>query len=151
MKHIYKYSILVIILVLNFFISPINKILNKEINLTSITYIFGKSLYDDITVSNEYVEVIDYYIDNDLLYIFPINGEIKLPISVSIMKIDKEVIEVVDNNIRYYIYNIDKKNKSLYQYVHANDVLGYTSDYYIIKCENIDYIVGKLIINYESI
>ena len=151
MKHIYKYSILVIILVLNFFISPINKILNTEINLTSITYIFGKSLYDDITVSNEYVEVIDYYIDNDLLYIFPINGEIKLPISVSIMKIDKEVIEVVDNNIRYYIYNIDKKNKSLYQYVHANDVLGYTSDYYIIKCENIDYIVGKLIINYESI
>ena len=136
---------------MNFFISPINKILNTEINLTSITYIFGKSLYDDITVSNEYVEVIDYYIDNDLLYIFPINGEIKLPISVSIMKIDKEVIEVVDNNIRYYIYNIDKKNKSLYQYVHANDVLGYTSDYYIIKCENIDYIVGKLIINYESI
>lgn len=151
MKLIYKYCILVLILILNFFISPINKILNKEINLTSITYIFGKSLYDDITVSNEYVEVIDYYIDNDLLYIFPINGEIKLPISVSIMKIDKEVIEVVDNNIRYYIYNIDKKNKSLYQYVHANDVLGYTSDYYIIKCENIDYIVGKLIINYESI
>ena len=151
MKLIYKYCILVLILILNFFISPINKILNKEINLTSITYIFGKSLYDDITVSNEYVEVIDYYIDNDLLYIFPINGEIKLPISVSIMKIDKEVIEVVDNNIRYYIYNIDKKNKSLYQYVYANDVLGYTSDYYIIKCENIDYIVGKLIINYESI
>ena len=151
MKLIYKYCILVLILILNFFISPINKILNKEINLTSITYIFGKSLYDDITVSNEYVEVIDYYIDNDLLYIFPINGEIKLPISVSIMKIDKEVIEVVDNNIRYYIYNIDKKNKSLYQYVHGNDVLGYTSDYYIIKCENIDYIVGKLIINYESI
>ena len=151
MKHIYKYSILVIILVLNFFISPINKILKTEINLTSITYIFGKSLYDDITVSNEYVEVIDYYIDNNLLYIFPINGEIKLPINVSIMKIDKEEIEVVDNNIRYYIYNIDKKNKSLYQYVHANDVLGYTSDYYIIKCENIDYIVGKLIINYESI
>ena len=151
MKLIYKYCILVLILILNFFISPINKILNKEINLTSITYIFGKSLYDDITVSNEYVEVIDYYIDNDLLYIFPINGEIKLPISVSIMKIDKEVIEVVDNNIRYYIYNIDKKNKSLYQYVHANDVLGYTSDCYIIKCENIDYIVGKLIINYESI
>ena len=151
MKLIYKYCILVLILILNFFISPINKILNKEINLTSITYIFGKSLYDDITVSNEYVEVIDYYIDNNLLYIFPINGEIKLPINVSIMKIDKEEIEVVDNNIRYYIYNIDKKNKSLYQYVHANDVLGYTSDYYIIKCENIDYIVGKLIINYESI
>lgn len=151
MKHLYKYSILLLIIFLNFFISPINKILNKEINLTGITYIFGKSLYDDITVSNEYVEVMDYYIDNNLLYIFPINGEIKLPINVSIMKIDKEQIEVVDNNVRYYIYNIDKKSKSLYQYVHANVILGYTSDYYIIKSDNLDYIVSKLIINYESV
>ena len=150
-KIIIKYSVLVVFILAYFFIMPINRFCNKEINLSLVNYVFGKSLYNDRAVVNDYTEVIDYYIENDFLYIFPIEGEVKLPMDVSIAKISSEVIEVIDTDSRYYIYNIDKRKKALYQYVYSNEILGYTDDYYIIKSNNIDYIAKKLIINYEAV
>ena len=151
MKKTIKYIALTVLLILYFVFEPVKRSLDFELNLMGINYIFGKSLYDEVMVDNKYVEVIDYYIENDYLYIFPINGEIKLPFNVSVNKIDGNCIEVVDNDTRYYLYNIDKRNKNLYQYVYANDVIGYTNDYFIIQSDNIEYIVSKLIINYESV
>ena len=146
-----KYLTLVVLLISYFGFDPIKKTLDFEINLMTINYVFGKSLYDDVMVDNQYIEVIDYYIEDNYLYIFPVNGEVKLPFNVSVYKISSNCMEVVDNDKRYYLYNINKRNKNLYQYVYANDILGYTDDFYIIYSNNIDYIVSKLIINYESI
>lgn len=150
-KKIIKYSLLFILLICNFLIKPINSILNKEINIANVNYIFGKSLYDDRVVNKEYTEVIDYYIEDGLLYVFPISGEIKLPTDVSIVKVNSDSIEVIDKDQRYYLYNIDKRSKALYQYVYSNEILGYTNDFYIIKTNNLDYICSKLIINYEAV
>lgn len=124
--------------------------MSKEINYFKINYFLSKSLFNEILVSNEPIEVMDYYIEGKYLYVFPVNDEIILPIDVIVNKVGKEVELLNCDNI-LYVYNVNKMNKRLYQYVENGKVIGYTDDYYIIKSDNIENIVNKFIINYEAI
>lgn len=151
MKIAIKYILLIILVISYFIFEPIKRALDYELNPIGISYVFGKNMYDEVLVSNEFIEVLDYYLEDDTLYILPINGEIKLPFNISIYKVYSDSIVVVDNEAKYHLYGVNNRKKNLYQYVYAKETIGYSADYYFIKSDNLDYIISKIIINYEII
>lgn len=150
-KYIFKYFILSILLLNYFFIPGINKILKKEINLSFVNNFLAKSIYEDETnVSNTYITVKDFIIENNILYVFPLDNNVILPIDVMISSINNDEIEVVSIDKKYIIGHF-KRQKNLYQFVDKNIAIGTTKDFYIIKGDFIDEIAKKFIIYYEKI
>lgn len=142
--------LLLSLVVLAYYFTPMYNILNKGINYLKYTSFFADSFYGDIEVGNEEVMVRDFYINGNCLYIFPLNNEVILPIDVSISKINNDSIVVIDNQFNYEITHFESEVK-LYAYIKSNDSLGYCEDYYVIYSDNINYIAKRLTIYYEKI
>lgn len=129
----------------------INIAIDKEINIYKYLSFISDNLYNDIqSVSSTKVEVVDYEIKDDKLYIETINNEVRLSISGMITEVNCNYI-VIQNNSNYYkIYNINNLKFHLYQHYKNNLILGY-SDNIIIEANDYNTIVSGLIINYEKI
>lgn len=124
--------------------------ITNEINLYGGISTFASNLYlDDEAVSEENIEVIDYEIKDDSLYVTPVNKEVVLPISGIINNITDEYIEIQSASNSYKIYNVDSKYR-MYQYYKKNTILGYSDEYYIVSL-NYQSIVSHFIFNYEEV
>ena len=125
-------------------------VLVQEIKPFYISNIMASNLYyDTVKVSNEKIDVIDYYVYEDLLFITPIKNNVMLPISGMIYKVKKDYISIEANGSIYEIYNI-KSNYLLYQYYQAGSILG-KSDEVIIKSSEYDNIINNIMINNEMV
>ncbi len=144
---------LLFLIVLSYlFFDPIKKFLNIEINTMAITNFLAENLYkDDKSVASIDMAVKDYIIEDNLLYIFPLNQEICLPIDVMIVSVKEDGIEVVNSDTRFSIRHISKRTKNLYQYVHGLNPLGYTDDFFIVEGEDLSMIYLRLKIEYEKV
>ncbi len=150
-KYIFKYFILFIFLLSYYTIPIINKRLKKEINISFINNFLVKSLYDDeASVSNTYITVKDFVIENNILYVFPLDNNVVLPIDVMICSVNNYETEVISIDKKYIISHFNRE-KNLYQFIDRNISLGTTLDYYIIKSDYINELVSKFIIYYEKI
>ncbi len=142
-----KYIILAFIFIFCLFN---NKLVFKEIPICKISEVLAGNLYDEYSrVSDNKIEVLDYYIYEDYIKIIPIKNECRLPLNGIITKSIANEIEIEASEYKYVIKNIDS-NYYLYQYYNANNILGYSNEFYIYgdKCKEI---IGSLIINYEEI
>ena len=148
MKRIYYLFMVLFTLFIKIFENEI-PIITNELKLNHISYL-TLNLYDDISVSNILIDVYDYNVYDNKLYIYPINNEVILPISGIVNKISKNYIIISDFNDEYKISNI-KKNVYLYQYYNEYTNLGIVEDYYIIESKSINKIVSKLNLNNEEI
>lgn len=130
------------ILNLNFF--------TNEINVCSIISRFAGNLYkDDIKVSSEKIEVIDYIINDDNLIVIPAGDKVILPLSGIITDINNNSIKIESHDSIYYIYNV-RCDYKLYQYYKAGKILGSSSEY-IINSKDISSLVSSYILNYEAV
>lgn len=126
-------------------------IITKELDLKYINYIAPSLYYDDIPVVSKDIDVIDYFINNDLLYVKPVNNKMVLPISGLITKINKNYIVLSTDDGIYNIMNYNNKLVYLYQYYNSFAELGTTDDYYIIEGKNLKNIVNRLNIIYDEV
>jgi hypothetical protein len=126
-------------------------IITNEINISYVEFLAPTLYTDDTLVSGKNIDVIDYYIYDNKIYIKPINREIIMPISGLITKINNTKICISNINDSYIIYKIDKKNILLYQHYDSYTSLGYTEDYYIIEGNDLNNIVKRLNIVYEEV
>lgn len=127
-----------------------NTFLVKEIEIEKLINIFSLNLHNnEKAVINDKISVLDYYFDNECLYIIPINNEVKLPISGVVTKRDKNIIIIETINGNIYIEGIDS-NYYLYQYYNANCILG-NSNLISIRSDINEEIVNSLVIDYEAI
>ena len=151
-KLLCKMGLLFLIVLSYLFFDPIKKFLNIEINTMAITNFLAENLYkDDKSVASIDMAVKDYIIEDNLLYIFPLNQEICLPIDVMIVSVKEDGIEVVNSDTRFSIRHISKRTKNLYQYVHGLNPLGYTDDFFIVEGEDLSMIYLRLKIEYEKV
>lgn len=152
LKKIIKYGILGIILGGYFFINPLKDFLTYEINGIQLTSFLAKNLYQTDEVSSpEPLLVKDYLLNDDRLYIFPIDDKITLPIDVLIVEVKKEVLTVIDGDSRYQISNFDSRQVNLYQYIYSRSTIGTTNDFFVIDGDNVKSIVERLSIAYEKV
>lgn len=152
LKKIIKYGILGIILGGYFFINPLKDFLTYEINGIQLTSFLAKNLYQTDEVSSpEPLLVKDYLLNDDRLYIFPIDDKITLPIDVLIVEVKKEVLTVIDGDSRYQISNFDSRQVNLYQYIYSRSTIGTTNDFFVIDGDNVKAIVERLSIAYEKV
>ncbi|MBQ9124485.1 MAG: hypothetical protein IJY14_02220 [Acholeplasmatales bacterium] len=129
----------------------INIAIDKEINIYKYLSFISSNLYDDIqSVSSTKVEVFDYEIKNNNLYIETINNEVRLPINGMVTEVKDNYIIIHNHNNYYKINNINNLKFHLYQHYKNNLILGY-SDNIIIEANDYNTIVSGLIINYEKI
>ena len=140
---------IVIGLVLALKLNDGNTIIENEIKLNKISFLFLDYDYD-ILVGNTDIEVLDYYIENNMLVVKPLANKVILPFSGIISEINKEYIVIESINNNYYIYGLDKTNFLLYKYYYQNQVLG-EAPYYKIVCDDVSDVVSYFRINYEII
>lgn len=122
----------------------------EELNICQFMSGFASNLYAyDESVAAMDIEVIEYEIKNERLYVTPVNQEVILPVSGIISEVGDSYIEVQSSNCVYRVFGL-KPSYRLYQYYQKGMILGYSQKYYI---EAISYnaIVSHLVINYESI
>lgn len=153
MKKIIKYISLVCFIFIYTFIPEINIFLSKEINYLYISCVVAESFYDDsVSVgTEEKILVSDYLVENNRLFVFPLDGKVILPIGVMITKINNKSIEVVAKDLKYKIFNLDSLKVKLYQYIPYNNSVGNTSSFYIIEGDNIDLLINNYEIYYEKV
>ncbi len=121
-----------------------------EINLCGFMSRFAMNLYTyDATVGVEDIEVIDYRIEEERLYIEPLRQEVILPISGIVSDVTNDYIEIQSSNQVYQVYHI-KPDYRLYQYYNCGMILGHSDGYYV-KCVEYNAIVSHLVIQYESV
>lgn len=134
------------------FVDPVQKFLSKEINTIAITNFLAENLYkDEENVASVPMVVKDYVLEENRLYIFPLNQEVCLPIDVMIVSVSESSLEVVNLDSRFTIYNIQKRTGNLYQYIHSLNAFASTEDFFIVEGENIQSISGRLSIYYEKV
>lgn len=150
MKKRYYIIMILFTLIIKLFDNEQN-IITKELDLKYINYIAPSLYYDDIPVVSKDIDVIDYFINNDLLYVKPVNNKMVLPISGLITKINKNYIVLSTDDGIYNIMNYNNKLVYLYQYYNSFDELGTTDDYYIIEGKNLKNIVNRLNIIYDEV
>lgn len=152
MKKWIKYAVMLLIVSGYFLVGEIKNVMDYPINYMAISSYVAKGLYEgEATVSTENILVKDYLIEGDNLYIFPLNGEVVLPIGVMVASIEKNKIEVVSSNQRFMISHFDKSNILLFQYVHASTVIASSQDYYVVTGSDIRSIAGRLDIYYAQV
>ncbi len=134
------------------FIQPVQKFLDKEINTVAITNFLAENLYkDEENVASVPMVVKDYIVEENKLYIFPLNQEVSLPIDVMIVSVDDGIVEVVNLDARYKISHISKRTGNLYQYIHSLNSFGVTDDFFVVEGEDLTTISGRLSIYYEKV
>lgn len=118
--------------------------------LQLVSYIAGNLFDNELKVSNEKINVIDYKIIDNSLYIYPINNNVSLPFNGIITKKSNNHIRISNHNDTYNIY-LDKSNYYLYQYYNQGLSLGRCSNYFIVRCDDYTSITSHLIHNYEKV
>lgn len=133
-------------------VDPIHTILGKEINTIAITNFLAENLYKyEENVASVPMEVRDYLIQDNKLYIFPINQEVCLPIDVMIVSVSDGAVEVVNLDTRYTISHISKRSGNLYQYIHSLNSFATTNDFFVVEGDHLDQISKRLNIYYEKV
>lgn len=129
-----------------------NFMMNHEINYAYVTYVVAESFYESsVTVgTEEKITVRDYIIEDNKIYIFPLDNNVVLPFGVMVTKVNDESIEVVVENERFKILNLDKIDAKLYQYIPYENAIGKTDSFYVIE-GNIGLLVNNLEIYYEQV
>lgn len=147
-----KIGVLVFMLCGYFFIEPIKNILTYPINQVLVGRAVASHLYDESeAVASVPIVVADYVLEEDMLYIFPIDGKVLLPMDIMVCNVSFDSIEVVSDNLRYEIFHYNHLNVHLYQYVHAKNEIGSTSDFYAIRGSDVQKIAERLTIYYEKV
>lgn len=122
----------------------------KDIHITGLISGFASNLYAyDDPVSTEAIEVLDYYIDEEGIWITPIKNEVALPFSGIVSEIGGEYVDIQAASSTYRIYGV-KPSYFLYQYYKKGSILG-VSDMYYIQTADYASVVSYLVINYEAI
>ncbi|MDE6655750.1 MAG: hypothetical protein K2J85_02030, partial [Anaeroplasmataceae bacterium] len=116
MKKVLCKIILLVCLVASYlFFQPVKNFLDKEINTVAITKFLAENLYkDEENVASVPMVVRDFVIEEDRLYIFPLSGEVSLPIDVMIVAVEDGAVEVVNLDARYKISHISNRSGNLY-------------------------------------
>lgn len=105
----FKYLFLGIFLLLYYGLPFCKEVLDHEINYSAIASYVAKGLYEDsLTVSTTKLQVKDFVLEGDVLYIFPLNQEVKLPFGVMIASLKNDQMDVVDTQYRYTIGHYEK-------------------------------------------
>lgn len=151
-KTILKGCLLAAFLCSYFFIPSVQTVLNQKINTVTVTNFLAKNLYkNEKTVSSIPLVVKDYILQDNRLYIFPLDEVVSLPIDVMIVEVEDTYIEVVNLDARYRISNIYKRAGNLYQYVNGLNELAYTKDFFVVEGDNLEVISERLTIYYEKV
>lgn len=134
------------------FVDPIHHFLGKEINTIAITNFLAENLYkDEENVASVPMVVRDYLIQDDKLYIFPLNQEVCLPIDIMIVSVSDGAVEVVNLDTRYTISHLSKRSGNLYQYIHSLNSFAYTNDFFVVEGTDLEQISKRLNIYYEKV
>lgn len=124
--------------------------LTKDLNIANLVSQFASNLYEyDNPVSQQGINVINYDIDDNGVWIIPTKNEVILPISGIIGETGANYIDIQTSCSTYRIYGVDSKYY-LYQYYKEGSILGQSSMYYI-QTEDIASIVSYLTISYETV
>ncbi len=122
----------------------------EELNICQFVSGFASNLYAvDESVAATDIEVIEYELKNNRLYVTPVNQEVILPVSGIISEVGDDFIEVQASNCVYRVFGIHPSYR-LYQYYKKGMILGHSKKYYV-EAINYNAIVSHLVINYESI
>lgn len=148
----FKYLFLGIFLLLYYGLPFCKEVLDHEINYSAIASYVAKGLYEDsLTVSTTKLQVKDFVLEGDVLYIFPLNQEVKLPFGVMIASLKNDQMDVVDTQYRYSIGHYEKKCVRLYEYKKEEAVLATTGDFYTITGTDLNRIIARLEIDYAQV
>ena len=148
----FKYLFLGIFLLLYYGLPFCKEVLDHEINYSAIASYVAKGLYEDsLTVSTTKLQVKDFVLEGDVLYIFPLNQEVKLPFGVMIASLKNDQMDVVDTQYRYTIGHYEKMCVRLYEYKKEEAVLATTGDFYTITGTDLNRIIARLEIDYAQV
>ena len=126
-------------------------IVNSDYNENNFIKFIGDNLFkNEITVSNEKIEVIDYEVKDNLLYIYPINNQVILPLDGIITNKCNNRITISNVYCNFDVY-LDDCRLFLYQYYDNNTVLGNCNNYYVIKADDYTNITRYLSLNYDEV
>ncbi|MDE5855920.1 MAG: hypothetical protein K2H06_02625 [Anaeroplasmataceae bacterium] len=151
-KILCKAVLLAVFVACYLFIEPVQSFLSKEINTVAITNFLAENLYkDEENVASVPMVVRDYIVEDNRLYIFPLNQEVSLPIDIMIVSVSADEVEVVNLDTRYKISHIAKRTGNLYQYIHSLNSFATTDDFFIVEGEDLTAISGRLSIYYEKV
>lgn len=135
-----------------FCLSPFQKICRSEWNFSYVTSMIAQSLYqDDVSVSSEKLRVKDFYLDGEKLYIFPLNGDVFLPVGTMVCSVRGNELEVVETSHRYLISHFTEVSALLYQYVVGGKALAKTNDFYLVEGEDVVRLAAMLEIDYVQV
>ncbi len=147
-----KIAALLMILCGYFWVEPVANMLSYPINQVLVGRAVASHLYDESeAVASVPIVVADYVLEEDMLYIFPIDGKVLLPMDIMVCNVSFASIEVVADDLRYEIFHYNHLKVHLYQYVHAKNELGSTSDFYTIRGSDVQKIAERLTIYYEKV
>ncbi len=134
------------------FIPAIQGILSYPISFFSMGRYVAKGLYEDATaVSTSSLVVKDYTLLDGRLYIFPLDEQIVLPVDMMVCEVGQDSLEFIALDERYTLSHYKTSNVYIYQYVHAQNKIGTTYDFYVIDGEEVALIAERLTIYYEKI
>ncbi|MGM9970278.1 MAG: hypothetical protein ACI35S_07775 [Anaeroplasma sp.] len=147
-----KITILVVIVLLSILkINNYDGLLYKEIDIYDISSIVGSNLYEEAkAVAAIPVDVLDYELKEEGLYIKTINNRIILPFDGVVTTFKNNFIELDTNYGIISIYGDIKCNYRLYQYYYHNTILGSGKEFTLVS-DNYSSIVSNLRINYETV
>ncbi len=125
-------------------------LVNNDINLCKYSSIIASNLYENESmVGSVKTEVLDYYIEDNYLYIKPLYNKLTLPIHGIISEANNDYIVIQCSDMEYKISNVKPKLR-LYQYYRENELIGY-SELIKIEAKSYESLVGLLVINHEQI
>lgn len=135
------------------FIGPIKKVFDQDINFLAVGRYVANGLYTSEqavgSVSNTVVQ--NYAIMDGSLYIFPLENKIELPVDSMVCAIRQDEFEIYALDSRFTIRHYNHSTAHLYEYVHAQNTLGTTNDFYIIDGVDVGKIAERLTIYYEKV
>ena len=130
--------------------SSLKKVLNDEFSFSFIGELFYDTTYTSQMVSVNYIDVLDYKINNDVLEVSFIENKVILPYSGICVKKTKDSVYIEVNKSIIEISNLDKTYLNIYEVFYPNMVIG-LSDKTIIKSKDLNILVSKFNIINEKV
>ena len=130
--------------------SSLKKVLNDEFSFSFIGELFYDTTYTSQMVSVNYIDVLDYKINNDVLEVSFIENKVILPYSGICVKKTKDSVYIEVNKSIIEISNLDKTYLNIYEVFYPNIVIG-LSDKTIIKSNDLNILVSKFNIINEKV
>lgn len=145
-----SFLFLIVVLISSSFKAKVKEWINYEFNLFEFSNIFYGNIFNSTkTVSNEYIEVKNYSVENDCLFIEFNSNSVISPIDGVVQSVNKNSFTISDDEALYTFY-LENYKVNIYENIKCNSVIG-TGSSLIIESSAISLILERLIISYEEV